>query len=170
MDPVDTVLTVRRHASIAIASEEAIVAFTEAKLLRVASLTAFVPIAWGSTCFVTRQWLPGGISLTRAALRALPAGLLPPPLLTRRLPHRDWGGECGGLLLVPVALVVEGVREPFVPAELLGFAHPTLIATGVAYVVWSRGLLLLPRAWSGSSVPSTRSPVRCSTALLRVSG
>lgn len=237
----------------------------EAKLLRVAALTAIAPIAWGSTYFVTRQWLPDGIPLTGAALRALPAGLLL-LLLARRLPHGDWwwrtavislltvggffvliyvagtrlpsgvaatlmassalvvvvlarlllgerarartyvgavlgivgvallvnaasGGldrwgvaasllamlssslgfvltkrwgppvgpmtftawqlTCGGLLLVPVALAVEGVPQPFAPAELLGFAHLTLIATAVAYVVWFRGLLLLPAGTVG---------------------
>ncbi|MGO1399508.1 MAG: DMT family transporter [Brevibacterium yomogidense] len=237
----------------------------EAKTLRVAALTAIAPIAWGSTYFVTRQWLPDGIPLTGAALRALPAGLLL-LLLTRRLPHGDWwwrtaaislltvggffvliyvagtrlpsgvaatlmassalvvvvlarlllgerarartyagavlgivgvallvnaaaGGldrwgvaasllamlssslgfvltkrweppvgpmtftawqlTCGGLLLVPVALVIEGVPEPFAPAELIGFAYLTLIATAVAYVIWFRGLSLLPAGTVG---------------------
>ena len=38
--------------------------------------TAIVPVLWGSTYVVTRQWLPADMPLTGAAIRALPAGLL----------------------------------------------------------------------------------------------
>jgi probable blue pigment (indigoidine) exporter len=47
------------------------------------------PIAWGSTYFVTKEFLPADIPLWGAVLRALPAGLL---LLAvrRQLPHGAW--------------------------------------------------------------------------------
>ncbi|HAJ16677.1 MAG TPA: EamA family transporter, partial [Microbacterium sp.] len=39
-------------------------------------LTAIAPIAWGSTYFVTRQFLPADAPLWGALFRALPAGLI----------------------------------------------------------------------------------------------
>jgi len=53
------------------------------------ALTAIAPIAWGSTYFVTRQFLPADHPLWGATLRALPAGLL---LLAvaRQLPKGSW--------------------------------------------------------------------------------
>lgn len=39
-------------------------------------ITALAPMVWGSSYFVTTQFLPSGIPLWAATLRALPAGLL----------------------------------------------------------------------------------------------
>jgi probable blue pigment (indigoidine) exporter len=52
-------------------------------------VVAIAPIAWGSTYFVTKQFLPADIPLWGAVLRALPAGLL---LLAirRQVPHGAW--------------------------------------------------------------------------------
>lgn len=52
-------------------------------------MTAIAPIAWGSTYFVTQRFLPGGVPLWGAAIRALPAGLV---LLavTRARPRGAW--------------------------------------------------------------------------------
>jgi probable blue pigment (indigoidine) exporter len=44
--------------------------------LRWSLIVAIAPIAWGSTYFVTREFLPADIPLWGAVLRALPAGLL----------------------------------------------------------------------------------------------
>lgn len=52
-------------------------------------MTAIAPIAWGSTYYVTREFLPADAPLLGAAIRALPAGLLL-LLLARRLPRGDW--------------------------------------------------------------------------------
>ncbi|MGS2642317.1 EamA family transporter [Streptosporangium sp. LJ11] len=52
-------------------------------------VTATAPIAWGTTYFVTQQFLPPGYPLYGAAVRALPAGLLL-LLLSGRLPHGSW--------------------------------------------------------------------------------
>lgn len=52
-------------------------------------LTAIAPIAWGSTYFVTREFLPADAPLWGAALRALPAGLV--LLAIRpRMPRGAW--------------------------------------------------------------------------------
>jgi probable blue pigment (indigoidine) exporter len=52
-------------------------------------VVAIAPIAWGSTYFVTRQFLPDDIPLWGAVLRALPAGLLL-LALRRRRPRGAW--------------------------------------------------------------------------------
>lgn len=62
-------------------------------------VTALAPAVWGSTYFVTTEFLPQGYPLTLAVLRALPAGLLL-LLIVRRLPPREWLGRVfilGGL-------------------------------------------------------------------------
>ncbi len=53
------------------------------------ALTALAPAIWGSTYYVTTEYLPQGYPLTVAMLRALPAGLLL-LLLVRRLPAGAW--------------------------------------------------------------------------------
>ncbi|GAB3674455.1 EamA family transporter [Angustibacter aerolatus] len=65
---------------------------------------------------------------------------------TDLLTSTSWQLVAGGLLLVPLALVVEG-RPPALQAPaLLGFAYVGLVSTGLAYVVWFRGLARLPAA------------------------
>ncbi|MBX3142784.1 MAG: EamA family transporter [Trueperaceae bacterium] len=57
--------------------------------LRWAVLTSLAPIAWGSTYYITREFLPADYPLYGAALRALPAGMLL-LLVSRRLPRGSW--------------------------------------------------------------------------------
>ncbi|MCF1485437.1 MULTISPECIES: EamA family transporter [Rhizobium/Agrobacterium group] len=52
-------------------------------------ITALVPLVWGSTYLVTTQFLPPGIPLTAAVLRALPAGLIL-VLLQRKMLQGHW--------------------------------------------------------------------------------
>jgi probable blue pigment (indigoidine) exporter len=52
-------------------------------------LTAIAPIIWGSTYYVTTEFLPAGYPLTVAMLRALPIGLLF-LLVVRQLPSGIW--------------------------------------------------------------------------------
>lgn len=53
------------------------------------ALTAIAPLVWGSTYYVTTEFLPAGYPVTMAALRALPAGLLL-LVLARQLPQGIW--------------------------------------------------------------------------------
>ncbi len=53
------------------------------------ALTALAPAIWGSTYYVTTEYLPQGYPITVAMLRALPAGLLL-LLLVRQLPSGAW--------------------------------------------------------------------------------
>ncbi|QKV17149.1 EamA family transporter [Oricola thermophila] len=55
-------------------------------------LTALAPAVWGSTYYVTTEFLPQGYPLTLAVLRALPAGLLL-LVFVRKLPPVDWMGR-----------------------------------------------------------------------------
>src|SRR5215475_5074900 len=71
-----------------ISSTEAKLASMEANF-RWAAVTAVAPIAWGSTYFVTKHFLPTDYPLWGGVLRALPAGLLL-LLIRRRLPHGAW--------------------------------------------------------------------------------
>ncbi|MFB6903435.1 DMT family transporter [Streptomyces sp. P11-1] len=52
-------------------------------------VTAVAPVAWGTTYFVTREYLPETHPLYGAAFRAVPAGLLL-LALCRKLPHGSW--------------------------------------------------------------------------------
>lgn len=52
-------------------------------------VTAVAPVAWGSTYYVTREFLPADHPLFGAAVRALPAGLLL-LLVCRTLPRGAW--------------------------------------------------------------------------------
>lgn len=55
-------------------------------------LTGVAPAVWGSTYYVTTEFLPAGYPMTAATLRALPAGLFL-LLLVRRLPEGFWWGR-----------------------------------------------------------------------------
>ncbi|MBH1933210.1 EamA family transporter [Streptomyces sp. AV19] len=59
------------------------------KRLTTLLITALAPALWGTTYFVTTQWLPPGRPLLAAVVRALPAGLVL-VAVTRRLPSGSW--------------------------------------------------------------------------------
>lgn len=56
------------------------------------------------------------------------------------LASTSWQLLGGGLVVLPVAIVVEGAPPQPTPGILLGFLYLTLIATAVAYVAWFVGL------------------------------
>jgi probable blue pigment (indigoidine) exporter len=57
-----------------------------------------------------------------------------------------WQLVAGGLVLLPVALVVEGAPPALSPSAVGGFLYLGVAGTVVAYVVWFRGLRQLPAA------------------------
>ncbi|MFD3513474.1 EamA family transporter [Streptomyces sp. NPDC058657] len=64
----------------------------------------------------------------------------PAPLLATT----GWQLVAGGLLLVPVALLVEGPPPSSYTAEnLIGYGYLTLIGAAVAYLLWFRGIKAL---------------------------
>ncbi|MEO3937443.1 EamA family transporter [Dermatophilaceae bacterium Soc4.6] len=126
-------------------------ALTGARLGRVAALTAVAPIAWGSTYWVTRHFLPADTPLTGSALRALPAGLLL-LLVSRRLPHGDWWWKTALISTLTISgffvlIYVAGQRLPSSVAS-------TLMAGSAVVVLVAARLLLGERAarrsWAGA--------------------
>ncbi|MBD3625015.1 MAG: EamA family transporter [Rhodobacteraceae bacterium] len=105
-------------------------------------LTALAPATWGSTYYVTTQFLPAGYPATMALLRALPAGLLL-LLFARRLPPRGWLGRVLALGALNFAvfwclLFVTAYRLPGGVAATLGSLQALLV------ILLARGVLGTP--------------------------
>lgn len=89
-----------------------------------------------------------GVAAALGAAAAMAAGVVltkrwgrPAPLLATT----GWQLTAGGLLLAPLALLVEGPPPPDLsPANLAGFAYLGLVGTAAAYALWFRGLQALP--------------------------
>jgi probable blue pigment (indigoidine) exporter len=94
-------------------------------------LTALAPAVWGSTYFVTTEFLPQGYPVTLAVLRALPAGLLL-LLLVRHLPPRAWLGRvlllgAFNFAIFWVLLFVAAYRLPGGVAATLGATQALIV-------------------------------------------
>ncbi|EME97926.1 EamA family transporter [Streptomyces mobaraensis NBRC 13819 = DSM 40847] len=108
------------------------------KRLRVLLLTALAPALWGTTYYVTTEWLPPGRPLLAAVLRALPAGLFL-VALTRRLPRGDWWWRALVLGTLNIGaffalLFVAAYRLPGGVAATVGSVQPliaALLSTGL---------------------------------------
>ncbi|ATJ82340.1 EamA family transporter [Halomonas beimenensis] len=106
-------------------------------------LTALAPAVWGSTYYVTTEFMPAGYPVTLAVLRALPAGLLLLALV-RRLPGREWLGRVFLLGAVNFAifwtlLFVAAYRLPGGVAATLGSLQALCV-------------ILLARGWLGTPI------------------
>jgi probable blue pigment (indigoidine) exporter len=66
-----------------------------------------------------------------------PAGVGP-------LAFTGWQLAAGGLLLAPVALVVDGVPSSLSGSNLAGFAYLGVVNTSLAYALWFRGIGKVP--------------------------
>ncbi|WP_426574668.1 EamA family transporter [Aquihabitans sp. McL0605] len=90
---------------------------------------------------------PVGVALALAANVSFASGVV----LTRRFPAppnrvaaTGWQLAMAGAVLLPVALVVEG-PPPHVPGSGVGgFAYLSIVATGVAFLLWFDGIRKLP--------------------------
>ncbi|KGM32705.1 ABC transporter permease, partial [Inquilinus limosus MP06] len=106
--------------------------------------TAIAPAIWGTTYYVTTEFLPQGYPLTVAMLRALPAGLLLLALV-RTLPTGIWWGRAfilGALnfSIFWALLFVSAYRLPGGVAATLGAVQP-LIVIALARLVLGRPVL-----------------------------
>ncbi len=61
----------------------------------------------------------------------------------------SWQLVAGGLLLAPVAVLVEGRPPALGPSALAGFGYVTVVATAVAFAAWFTGLRHLPAGTVG---------------------
>jgi probable blue pigment (indigoidine) exporter len=76
-----------------------------------------------------------GLVLTRRWGRPAPA-----------LTTTGWQLTAGGLVLLPLALLVEGPPPALSMSAVGGYAYLSLVGSAVAYVLWFRGLERLPAA------------------------
>ncbi|MFG2488543.1 EamA family transporter [Streptomyces virginiae] len=60
-----------------------------------------------------------------------------------------WQLTAGGLLLLPVAVAVEGAPPPMSPSAFLAFCYVGLVATALAFAAWFAGLRRLPAGTVG---------------------
>ncbi|RLJ51493.1 putative blue pigment (indigoidine) exporter [Litoreibacter meonggei] len=95
------------------------------------ALTAVAPLVWGSTYYVTTEFLPEGYPVTMAALRALPAGLML-LILARQLPRGIWWMRAfvlGALnfTLFWALLFVAAYRLPGGVAATVGAIQPLIV-------------------------------------------
>ncbi|WLQ40922.1 EamA family transporter [Streptomyces laculatispora] len=65
------------------------------------------------------------------------------------LASTSWQLIAGGLLLLPLAVVVEGAPSALDGPAVLGFGYVTVVATAVAFAAWFTGLRHLPAATVG---------------------
>ena len=94
--------------------------------------TSAGPAAWGTTYFVTTEWLPADRPLLAGTLRALPAGLIIIGL-TRMLPKGEWWYRAAVLGVLNIGLFFallfySAYRLPGGVAATLGAAQPLLVA------------------------------------------
>ncbi|TXS37827.1 EamA family transporter [Streptomyces sp. or43] len=110
----------------------------------------------GGVCLML---LTGTVSADIRGVLASVAALLMSSLgyiLTKRwgagtdvLASTSWQLIAGGLLLLPLAAVVEGAPPALDGPALLGFGYVTVVATALAFAAWFAGLRHLPAATVG---------------------
>jgi probable blue pigment (indigoidine) exporter len=87
----------------------------------VAGLAGTASMALG--LILTKRWGRPGVSLLTAT---------------------GWQLTAGGLLLVPVTLIAEGLPGSLTATNISGYVYLSLVGTALAYTIWFRGLERLP--------------------------
>lgn len=105
-------------------------------------LTGLAPAIWGSSYLVITELLPDGFSLTSAAIRALPAGLLL-LMLSPRLPtgHWWWKVLVLGALNFSIfwwLLFVAAYRLPGGVAAVLGAMQPLIVVFASYFILQTK--------------------------------
>ncbi|GHA69536.1 EamA family transporter [Streptomyces termitum] len=108
----------------------------------VVALTALAPISWGSTYFVTTEFLPPDRPLFTGLMRALPAGLLL-LALTRKLPTGAWWWKAGVLGALNIGaffplLFLAAYRLPGGVAAVVGSVGPLFVVGLAALLLGDR--------------------------------
>ncbi|GAA1062326.1 EamA family transporter [Agromyces bracchium] len=119
------------------------------------AVTAIAPIAWGSTYWVTREFLPPDAPLWGSVLRALPAGLLLLALRPRR-PRGAWWWRAAvlGALNVGVFFALVYLVAQLLPTSLAS----TIMATSpaammlLAWLFAGERLRLVPLVGAGLGI------------------
>ncbi|RBW57611.1 EamA family transporter [Phaeobacter gallaeciensis] len=105
------------------------------------AITAIAPLVWGSTYYVTTEYLPVGYPITMAALRALPAGLIL-LVLAKQLPQGIWWARVFALgalnfTLFWTLLFVAAYRLPGGVAATVGAVQPLIVVFLASIVLGS---------------------------------
>lgn len=66
------------------------------------------------------------------------------PVGVSALTHVGWQLTAGGLLIVPGAVLIEGLPPSLTSTNLAGYGFMAVVSTGLAYWLWFRGLTHLP--------------------------
>ncbi|MFF4869620.1 EamA family transporter [Streptomyces sp. NPDC000961] len=106
------------------------------------ALTALAPISWGSTYYVTTEFLPPDRPLFTGLMRALPAGLLL-LALTRTLPKGAWWGKAAVLGALNIGaffplLFLAAYRLPGGVAAVVGSVGPLFVVGLAALLLGDR--------------------------------
>ncbi|WP_394297621.1 EamA family transporter [Streptomyces lavendulae] len=109
-----------------------------------ASAAAVVVSSFGH--ILTKRWNTGGERTADGATGAADAaGAADADVLA----STAWQLTAGGLLLLPVAVAVEGAPPPVSPSSFLAFCYVGLVATALAFAAWFAGLRRLPAGTVG---------------------
>jgi probable blue pigment (indigoidine) exporter len=68
------------------------------------------------------------------------------PAPSNRLAATGWQLLIGGLILVPLTVLLEGAPPALNGRNIAGFAYLSLVGTGLAFVLWFNGIRRLPAA------------------------
>lgn len=103
-------------------------------------------MALSSVGFIlTKRWSRAGNDAdTASAISTGTPGSLDAAAPVSTLALTSWQLIAGGLLLLPVAALLEGPPPALDPPAVLGFAYVSLIATALAFAAWFTGLRHLP--------------------------
>lgn len=112
--------------------------------------TALAPLVWGTTYFITTEFLPPNHPMFAALMRSLPAGLLG-LLIIRRLPRGHWWWKVLVLGALNIGfffpfLFLAAERLPGGVAATLGATQPILV-TALAVLVLNERLSSWRLAW-----------------------
>ncbi|NCT90535.1 EamA family transporter [Cellulomonas sp. APG4] len=112
-------------------------------VLGVAGAAGVALVVLGATARLDLVGVLAGVAATTSSA----AGIVltkrwgrPVPLLA----FTGWQLAAGGLVLVPLTLLVEGPPPALTTANLAGFAYLGAVGTALAYTLWLRGIQLLP--------------------------
>ncbi len=68
------------------------------------------------------------------------------PAPSNRIAATGWQMLMGGVILVPLAAIVEGAPPSPTGRNLAGFAYLSLVGTALAFMLWFKGIRRLPAA------------------------
>lgn len=68
------------------------------------------------------------------------------PVPANRLAATGWQLLMGGVILVPLAAIVEGAPPSLTGRNVAGFAYLSMVGTALAFVLWFNGIRRLPSA------------------------